>query len=145
MTFFLSLAVCGTRSSRQTGTSVNNEEEVRIVLIVVGFGGVLKRDLLLACIIGGVHVGAGVTLNVLREHQSDVHWVPVLLAWNALEMVGILSILALEPNSAEVLILVAGDALRGTLSGFELVSDEELIVIEVVDGPGAIERLGDYI
>ena len=58
-------------------------------------------------------------------------------------MVGVLAVLPLEPDSAEVLFLVACDSLWGAGSRAQLVAHEELVLCHIKDRPRAVEVLGD--
>ena len=67
-TVLFRFAVCRLCCTLKTFASINHEEEVRKVTIVIGRGLVLEFDLPLASVIGGVLIGASVILDVLSEH-----------------------------------------------------------------------------
>ena len=134
-TFLLRLAVSRFGRTNKAFASVNHEEKVRTIAIVIGCRWVLQFNVPFASVVGGVMVGAGVVRDVLREHEGYVHRIPDRIAGHAGEVVSINAVFALQPNSAEVLFLISCDSFGGTWTSAQLVGDKELVLFKIVDGP----------
>ena len=106
-----------------------------MVAIVVGSRWVLQFDIPLASVVGGVMVGAGVVVDVLREHEGHVLRIPDRVARHSGEVVSVDAVLALQPDATEVLVLVASYTFGGARTSAQLVGDKELVLIKIVDGP----------
>ena len=134
-TFLLLLAVSRVGRTNKAFASVNHEEKVRTIAIVIGCRWVLQFDVPFASVVGSVMVCAGVVRDVLREHEGYVHRIPDRIAGHAGEVVSIDAVFALQPDSAEVLFLVAGNSFGGAWTSAQLVGDKELVLFKIVDGP----------
>ena len=137
MALFLRLAVLEASHPLKVYTSVKNEEEVIPCSIVcVGLGLVLNYDLL------APHIWAPHIDKVLVKHDRLFLGVIKLGTLNWLVVSVWLTILALQPESSEVLVLGAwGD--RARLSCAHLVGDKELLVVDLLERPRAIQLLCD--
>ena len=80
-------------------------------------------------------IGAGVVVDVLREHEGHVLRIPDRFARHPGVVVSIDAVLALQPDSTEVPALLAGYSFGGAWTSAQLVSDKELVLIKIIDGP----------
>jgi len=120
----------------QMFTSIKNEHHVVVVTVGV-VGRVVLDD---ERVVGKVHIWAPVVLNLLPEHVGDLVGIDDFLALLGDFVTNRLTVLALEPDTAEVPVLIT---LVFRLKSAHFVCNKELALSEVIDGPGTAELLRD--
>ena len=119
-------------------TSVKNEEKVITSIIGVIDGLVLDNESRVILLVR-IHVGAPVVSDLVPEHFADLVFIDDRLALFRSPVAIRFAVLALEPDTAEVLVLFSH---KSGVDRAHFVGNEEFALSHVVDGPGAAVLLG---